>query len=61
MDRTDAGTGVCLRSAESGFVLYLHGGDVGVGHIAVDVFELRDVLLGHLDELGAGSLVGELR
>lgn len=42
-------------------MLYLHGGDVGVGHIAVDVFELRDVLLGHLDELGAGSLVGELR
>lgn len=58
---TDAGTGVWLRIAESGLELYLHRGDLCVGHVAVDVFDLRDVLLGHLDELRAWRLIGELR
>lgn len=44
-----------------GSSFYLHGGDVGVSHVAVDVFDLRDVLLGHLDELRARRLVGERR
>lgn len=30
---------------------YLHRGDVGVGHVSVDVLDLRQVLLRHLDEL----------
>lgn len=60
-DGSDAGKGACVRKAESGLELYLHGGDVRLGHVAVDVFDLRDVLLGHLDELGAWRLVGERR
>lgn len=27
-------------SKQSGLTLYLHGGDVSMGHIAVDVFDL---------------------
>lgn len=60
-DRTDAGRVWECVSEQSGLTLYLHGGDVSMGHIAVDIFDLWDVLLGHLDEFGARRLVRELR
>ena len=39
---------------------YLHGGDVCVGYVAVDVLDLGQALLGHLDQLGPRGLVQEL-
>lgn len=53
---------VCVSETLSqGSRLYLHGRDVCVGHVAVDVLDLRDVLLSHLDALRARRLVAELR
>lgn len=31
-----------------------------MGHVAVDILNLREVLLGHLDQLGPGAVLREL-
>lgn len=33
--------------------------DVGMGHVAVHIFDLRQILLGHVHELRGAHLVGE--
>lgn len=35
--------------------------DVGMGHVAVNILDLGQVLLGHVHELGGAHLVGEPR
>lgn len=40
---------------------HLHGGDVGVADVSVHILDLRQVLLGHLDQLRRHRLLCELR
>lgn len=39
---------------------HLHGGDVGVADVSMHILDLRQVLLGHLDQLRRHSLLCEL-
>lgn len=39
---------------------HLHGGDVGVADVSMHILDLRQVLLGHLDQLRRHRLLCEL-
>lgn len=46
---------------ERGWDADLERGDVGMGHVAVHILDLRQVLLGHVHELRSTHLVGDPR
>lgn len=47
---------VCMCKGEH----YLHGGYVGMAHISMNILDLRQVLLCHLDQFSSSCLLCEL-